>query len=111
VGNAVLDVMLQPDFLPQVQRTGELLRRRLEELAARFPQVLENVRGAGLMIGLKCVVPNTDLVAKLREEGLLTVGAAENVVRLLPPLIIDERQVDEAVTAIERACGAWAKAA
>ena len=111
VGNAVLDVMLEPDFLPHVQRTGELLRRRLEELAARFPQVLEGVRGAGLMLGLKCVVPNTEVVAKLREEGLLTVGAAENVVRLLPPLIIEQRQVDEAVQAIERACGAWAKAA
>ncbi len=111
VGNAVLDVMLEPDFLPHVQRTGELLRRRLADLASRFPQVLESVRGAGLMLGLKCVVPNTELVAKLREEGLLTVGAAENVVRLLPPLIIEERQVDEAVQAIERACGAWAKAA
>ena len=111
VGNAVLDVMLEADFLPHVQRTGELLRRRLADLASRFPQVLESVRGAGLMLGLKCVVPNTELVAKLREEGLLTVGAAENVVRLLPPLIIEERQVDEAVQAIERACGAWAKAA
>ena len=111
VGNAVLDVMLEPDFLPHVQRMGEQLRRRLEEVVASFPSVLAEVRGAGLMLGLKCVVPNTEMVAKLREEGLLTVGAAENVIRLLPPLIIEERQVDEAVQAIERACGAWAKAA
>jgi acetylornithine/N-succinyldiaminopimelate aminotransferase len=56
-------------------------------------------------------VTNTDLVARLREEGLLTVGAAENVVRLLPPLIIEERHVEEAVQALERACSALAKAA
>ncbi len=111
VGNAVLDVMLEPDFLPHVQRTAEQLRGKLEDLVARFPEVLAEVRGAGLMLGLKCVVPNTELVAKLREEGLLTVGAAENVVRLLPPLIIEARHVDEAVQAIERACSTWAKAA
>jgi acetylornithine/N-succinyldiaminopimelate aminotransferase len=111
VANAVLDVMLAPDFLPHVGRTGKLLRRRLEDLAARFPHVIAEVRGAGLMLGLKCVVTNTDLVARLREEGLLTVGAAENVVRLLPPLIIEERHVEEAVQALERACSALAKAA
>src|SRR3546814_11738776 len=76
--NAVLDVMFAPDFLPHVERSGKLLRRKLEDLAARFPHVLAEVRGAGLMLGLKCVVTNTDLVARLREEGLLTVGAAEN---------------------------------
>ncbi len=111
VGNAVLDVMLEPGFLPHVQAMGELLRARLEAVIARFPQVLDSLRGAGLMLGLKCVVPNTELVAKLREEGLLTVGAAENVVRLLPPLIIEETQVEEAAEAIERTCATWAKAA
>ena len=111
VANAVLDVMLAPEFLPHVQLMGELLRDRLQELIARFPQVLEELRGVGLMMGLKCVVPNTELVAKLREEGLLTVGAAENVVRLLPPLVVAETQVDEAAQAIERACSAWVKAA
>src|SRR3546814_11878712 len=103
--------MFAPDFLPHVERSGKLLRRKLEDLAARFPHVLAEVRGTGLMLGLKCVVTNTDLVARLREEGLLTVGAAENVVRLLPPLIIEDRQVEEAVQAIERACSAIAQAA
>jgi acetylornithine/N-succinyldiaminopimelate aminotransferase len=111
VANAVLDVMLAPDFLPHVRAMGDLLRGRLADLIARFPKVLEELRGAGLMIGLKSVVPNTELVAKLREEGLLTVGAAENVVRLLPPLIIEEAQIDEAIQALERACASWAKAA
>src|SRR3546814_15757225 len=94
VANAVLDVMFAPDFLPQVQRSGKLLRRKLEDLAARFPHVLAEVRGAGLMLGLKCVVTNTDPVARLREDGLLTVGAAENVVPLLPPLLYEERHID-----------------
>ena len=111
VANAVLDVMLEKGFLPEVDRVARLLWDRLNELVGRFPQVLSEVRGAGMMLGLKCVVPNTEVIAKLREEGLLTVGAAENVIRLLPPLIIDESQVNEAVQAIERACGAWAKAA
>ncbi len=111
VANAVLDVMLEPGFLPHVQEMGGLLRGKLEKLIARFPHVLAEVRGAGLMLGVKCVVPNTELVAKLREEGLLTVGAAENVIRLLPPLIIDKPQVEEAVQALERACSAMAKAA
>ncbi|GAB4355053.1 MAG: aspartate aminotransferase family protein [Kiloniellaceae bacterium] len=111
VANAVLDVMLEPGFLPHVEEMGKLLRGKLETLIARFPHVLAEVRGAGLMLGVKCVVPNTELVAKLREEGLLTVGAAENVIRLLPPLIIEKQQVDEAVQALERACSAIAKAA
>ena len=111
VANAVLDVMLEPDFLLHVQHIGEALRGRLEGVIARFPHVLAEVRGTGLMLGLRCVTPNTELVAKLREEGLLTVGAAENVVRLLPPLIIEQQHVDEAVGALERACDAIAKAA
>src|SRR3546814_16223132 len=96
VANAVLDVMFAPDFLPQVQRSGKLLRRKLEDLAARFPHVLAEVRGAGLMLGLKGVVTNTALVARLRAEGLLTVGAAETVVRRLPPLTVAAPQLDEA---------------
>ena len=111
VANAVLDVMLEDGFLPEVERVARLLRDKLNELAARYPQVLAGVRGSGLMMGLVCVVPNTEVIAKLRDEGLLTVGAAENVIRLLPPLIIGESHVDEAVEAIERACATWAKAA
>ena len=111
VANAVLDVMLEDGFLPEVERVARLLRDKLNELAGRYPQVLAGVRGSGLMMGLVCVVPNTEVIAKLRDEGLLTVGAAENVIRLLPPLIIGESHVDEAVEAIERACATWAKAA
>jgi acetylornithine/N-succinyldiaminopimelate aminotransferase len=98
----VLDVMLEPGFLPEVERIAALLRGKVEAVAARFPAVVEEVRGLGLMLGLKSRIPNTELVAKLQANGLLTVGAGDNVVRLLPPLIISEGQVDEAVTILSR---------
>ncbi len=104
IGNAVLDVMLAPGFLATVERTGRLLRDALDTVAAKHPKVLEGVRGWGLIQGLKCVVPNTALLAKLREHRLLTVTAAENVIRLVPPLIIGKAEIDEAVAAIDAAC-------
>jgi acetylornithine/N-succinyldiaminopimelate aminotransferase len=109
VGNAVLDVMLEEGFLAKVERIGKLLKDRLEQLVAANPQVFEEVRGAGLMLGLKAVPLNTEIVAALREEGLLTVGAAENVIRILPPLIIGEAEVDEALGALERVCARFLK--
>ena len=107
VGNAVLDVLLADGFLANVERMGRVLRERVEVLVKRHPKVLVDVRGAGLMLGLKCAVPNTEMVNKLREAGLLTVGAGDNVVRLLPPLIIEERQVGEAVQIIDKVAGQW----
>jgi acetylornithine/N-succinyldiaminopimelate aminotransferase len=98
----VLDVMLEPGFLDGVERTGRLLRARIEEVCARFPQVVEQVRGVGLMLGIKCRVPNTEVSARLLANGLLTVGAGDNVVRLLPPLIIGESEIDEAVAILSR---------
>jgi acetylornithine/N-succinyldiaminopimelate aminotransferase len=109
VGNAVLDVILADGFLDRVQRMAALLRSRLEGMVTRHGQVLEEVRGAGLLLGLKCVVPNTELIEKLRQAGLLTVGAGDNVVRLLPPLIIDEEHIEAAVDIVDRVCGGWSK--
>jgi acetylornithine/N-succinyldiaminopimelate aminotransferase len=111
VGNAVLDILLADGFMKRVAGTARKLLRGLEELAGRHPQVIDEVRGAGLIIGLHCVVPNGELVGKLMEQGLLTVPAAENVVRLLPPLIIEDAQVDEALDILDRVCAGWAKAA
>ena len=111
VANAVLDVMLAEGFLDHVDRIARLFWRRLEGLIARHPQVLVELRGAGLLLGLKCAVPNAEMVARLREQGLLTVGAAENVLRLLPPLIIEESHVDEAMAILEQVCADWAEAA
>ena len=103
-GNAVLDVMLAPGFLDQVKKQGAALRSRLEALVKAHPDVLEELRGSGLMLGLKCVVPSGDLVTALREGGLLTVAAAENVVRILPPLIIGPDEIEEAAGIIDAAC-------
>ena len=65
------------------------------------------LRGIGLMLGLKCAVPNTEMVNRLRGAGLLTVGAGDNVVRLLPPLIIEESHVEEALSILDKVCGTW----
>jgi acetylornithine/N-succinyldiaminopimelate aminotransferase len=111
VGNAVMDVILEKGFLAEVRRRAEIMRARLEKIAARHPSVIEEVRGKGFLLGLKCVVPNTDFVARLRDTGLLTVPAAENVVRMVPPLVIGEAQIDEAASMIEQTCARWAQAA
>lgn len=104
VGNAVLDVILADGFLESVRRRAETLRARLAELAARHPKVLSGVRGKGLLLGLKCAAPNTGVVAKLQDNGLLAVPAGDNVVRLLPPLIVGEEEIDAAVEIIDRSC-------
>jgi acetylornithine/N-succinyldiaminopimelate aminotransferase len=106
VGNAVLDVMLEPGFLDGVDRVARDLWHRLQELAPKHAQVIREVRGAGLMLGIRCgdSVTNAELGAALRDQGLLTVPAADNVVRLLPPLVIDESHVREAVDMIDAGC-------
>ena len=103
-GNAVLDVVLEPGFLDRVQRTAILFKQRLAELKDRHSSVIAEVRGEGLLIGLRAAVPYGDLVNALRDEKLLSVGAGENVVRLVPPLIVGEAEIAEAVTRIDRAC-------
>lgn len=104
VANAVLDVLVADGFLDRVIDMGHLLRDHLDVLMHRFPEVVMEVRGIGLMVGLKCVVPNRQLIDRLHGEGLLTVPAADNVVRLLPPLIVGEREIDEAIRALTAAC-------
>ena len=103
VGNAVMDVVNDPAFLAQVERVGRDFWTQLEGLVASHPTVFEQVRGAGLMLGLKCVMPNGDVQTAFREQGLLTVGAADNVVRLLPPLTIGDAEVSEAMGMMEKA--------
>lgn len=106
VGNAVMDVMLEPGFLDGVDRVARDLWHRLQDLAPKRSEVIQEVRGAGLMLGIRCrdSVTNADLGAALRDQGLLTVPAADNVVRLLPPLVIDESHVREAVDMIDAGC-------
>jgi acetylornithine/N-succinyldiaminopimelate aminotransferase len=104
VGNAVLDVVLEPGFLEHVAQMGLRLKQRLAGLADEHSEVIAEVRGQGLMMGLQCKPQNIELVAALRERGMLTVPAGDNVVRLLPPLIIGEEEVDLATRTIDAAC-------
>jgi acetylornithine/N-succinyldiaminopimelate aminotransferase len=105
--NATLDVMLAPGFLERVRFVSGYLQQRLSMLAAQHSGVIAEIRGGGLLLGLRLHVPNSAFVATLREKRLLAVGATENVVRLLPPLIIDERHVDEAVGALSEAAASF----
>ncbi len=104
-GNAVLDAILAPGFLDGVDRIARHLWRRMEALAARHPAVATGVQGAGLLLGLKLVpeVSNTELQAAAVAEGLLTVAAGMNVLRVAPPLIITEAEADEATRLLDRA--------
>jgi acetylornithine/N-succinyldiaminopimelate aminotransferase len=108
VGNAVLDVVLADGFFDQVRARGVVLMEKLGRLRDRYPAVVETVRGAGLMVGLKCRVPNADVISACHAERLLAIAAGDNVVRLLPPLIVTEAEIGEAVERLERACAAVA---
>ncbi len=112
VGNAALDLLLADGFLADVAAKGERFGARLEALVRAHPHVYEDVRGMGLMRGLRCAEPiaSADMVAKLREAGLLTVGAGDNVIRLLPPLIVEERHFDEAFAILAKTAAAVAPA-
>jgi acetylornithine/N-succinyldiaminopimelate aminotransferase len=104
--NAVLDVMLQPGFFDKVQKMSLLLKQKLASVVDRYPSVLSEVRGEGLLVGVKAVVPSGDLVNALRDQKLLTVGAGDNVVRFLAPLIVNEAEIDASIDSLERACAA-----
>jgi acetylornithine/N-succinyldiaminopimelate aminotransferase len=93
VGNAVLDVVLADGFLEEVQRKANMFKQGLAAIADEFPTVVEGIRGEGLMLGLKCVLPNARVNAALRDQKVLGVPAGDNVVRLLPPLTITEDEI------------------
>jgi len=109
VGNAVLDVMLAPGFIEHVRDVALRLKQRLAEIKDRHPSVVAEVRGEGLLVGLKLTPPASELVDELRAEKMLTVGAGDNTVRLLPPLIVNEAEIGEAVMRIDRACARLAQ--
>jgi len=103
VGNKVMDLVLAPGFLEHVRKMANYFRQQLARLIAEHPSVFEELRGEGLMLGLKTKVPNTEFIARLRAHGMLAIGAGENVVRLLPPLNIDETHMREAMTHLAEA--------
>jgi len=103
VGLAVMDIVSDPAFLAEVNRKAGLLRQKLEGLVAAHPDVFEAVRGAGLMLGLKCKIAPIDFVNAGYDAEVISVPAADNVVRLLPPLTITDDEIAEAVTRLDRA--------
>jgi acetylornithine/N-succinyldiaminopimelate aminotransferase len=111
IGNAVLDIVLDGGLLDHVNKVSAHLDARIDDLLRRFPGAFESKRGKGLMRGLKCAsgVVNTEMVEQLRGAGLLTVGAGDNVIRLLPPLIITAAEIDSAIDMLA-AIAAQAKA-
>jgi len=104
VANEVIDIMAEDGFLDNIRVCGKLLFDHLVEFSKKYSGFIETVRGNGLMIGLKCIMPVADVVAACRKEGLLTVPAGDNVMRLLPPLIINENHINECIKMMTRAC-------
>ena len=111
VGTAVVEIIADPAFLADVARKGALLRQKLEGLVAAHPTVFEGVRGQGLMLGLKCRIAPADVVKAGYAQHLLTVPAADNVLRLLPALNIPDADLAEAVARLDRAATSLEKAA
>jgi acetylornithine/N-succinyldiaminopimelate aminotransferase len=110
VGQAVVDEILSPGFLDHVRRVGLYARQRLAGVIDAYPDVFAELRGEGLLIGLRCLPPVADVAKAMREQGLLAAGAGENVVRLLPPLIVTEADMDDAVGRIEKAAAVLSSA-
>ncbi|OCW56410.1 aspartate aminotransferase family protein [Hoeflea olei] len=103
VGNAVLDVILEDSFLAHVNDIALVLSQGLASLKDRYPALIEDIRGTGLLLGIKCAKSNMDLVMAMRNEHLLAVPAGDNVVRLLPPLIVTAEEARDALSRIEAA--------
>ncbi len=106
IGNATLDVILAPGFIERVARLGLDMRQRLAELKDRRGSVIEEVRGEGLFIGLKLKAPPADFAEAALGQNLLVIPAGDNVVRLLPPLVVNEEELAEGVRRLDAACAA-----
>ena len=106
VGCAVMDEVTAPGFLETVNTRASQLQQKLGGLVEAYPEVFAELRGSGLMLGLKCVAPNTDVLQACYDAGLITVPAGDNVIRLLPPLTLSENEVTEAVSRLDHAARA-----
>ncbi len=104
VGNAVLDVILKKDFLNNVEKKGKYFDQGLNKIKNAFPKIIGEIRGAGLIKGLKMLVDNTEFIQKLMKHKMLAIKAEENVIRLFPPLIVSNNELDEAIEKIEKVC-------
>lgn len=109
VGNAILDIVLEPEFLNHVNRMANMLKQGLNAIIDRYPGVISNMEGLGLLTGLRCILPNTEIISAMRDEKLLAVGASSNVVRILPPLNILEDDMREGLHRIKKAIACLSK--
>ena len=108
-GNAVLDVMLEPGFFERAERMARLLRGKLEAMVSTYPRLFAELRGSGMLLGIRCqpTLNAGDFVGKLRAEGLLCLTAGENVLRILPPLVVSEGEIEEGVGILGKVAGEW----
>ena len=104
VGNAVLDVIFEKNFLKNVKQKGEYFDQGLNKIKNKYPNIIKEIRGVGLIKGLKMIVDNNEFIKKLIDQKMLTIKAEENVIRLFPPLIVNNTELDEAIGKIEQAC-------
>ena len=104
IGNAVLDVLFEKDFLNDVKKKGEYFDHALNKIKDKYPKIIGEVRGVGLIKGLRMLVDNVEFIKKLMYYKMLTIKAEENVIRLFPPLIVNNNELDEAIEKIEKVC-------
>jgi len=104
VGNAVLDIIFKKGFLDNVKEKGKYFDQGLNKIKSKYPKIIEEIRGIGLIKGLKVFVDNVEFIKKLMNHKMLTVKAEENVIRLFPPLIVTNKELDEATDKIEKVC-------
>jgi len=104
IGNAVLDIIFAKDFLKNVKKKGEYFDNGLNKIKDKYPEIIKEIRGIGLMKGLKMNVDNTEFIKKLMDKNMLAIKAEENVIRLFPPLIVTQEELDEAIVKIEKVC-------
>jgi acetylornithine/N-succinyldiaminopimelate aminotransferase len=104
VGNAVLDLILKKGFFKNVQLVAHYFHNQLLKLQSEFPSIIREVRGVGLLIGIKVSPDLNTFIKKLLDNKLLTIRAAENVVRLLPPLNVKKKNIDQAIVILRKVC-------
>ncbi len=104
IGNSVLDILFEKDFFKKVKQKGEYFDRGLNKIKTEFPKIISEVRGVGLMKGIKVLVDNTEFIKKLMDHKMLTVKAEENVIRLFPSLVVENKELDEAINKIQIVC-------